>query len=519
MFTYYDKKGSGLTNAEIDANFRTAEKTIARSENSFFNVKSFGAVSDATGTIDNTIAFRRTQQACEAAGGGVCFVPVGIFYCNTLNANGNVIEFAQQSRTEPMIAVHWLGETIPAGIPYDTIPQYRQASIVGSKARATSADCSIIHCGQPQGVYQNYVSLVTENIIFRTTDNPTMSCVNAYWAACFEGIRCVCDTGVNQFALAEPTNNTFGFMMPAIGNYGTASLLECWVGGYGRGVVFSEHFMSNNTRILRCKIALETPGSFHTAAGTFNIFHCPILLKANGRIPVDFHFDLERSDDGKWWDYRNQGGNEIVNPAGATGMIRYAFTKAFIGFDEAPITASGTNTKLWLMNLGNPFASFPAGTGGTGSTGGTGGTGGTTTPPSVSVTVEDDDAAIKYLSSTNGAQTILPNGSGKGNGKMRMIDGDSTAYLAWTGSFQADHITVGTIKFPDCWSSMDVLIDSKFVGAITNLIGERVDDYSVTFQFALGTYSQVRIQPSAGATAGGGGLGHFYFDYLKVYKQ
>lgn len=74
-----------------------AQQTTGKEGLSFFNVRDFGAVGDGTRLTSADI--NRAINACHASGGGIVYVPPGVYLCGTVELKSNVTLYLEAGAT------------------------------------------------------------------------------------------------------------------------------------------------------------------------------------------------------------------------------------------------------------------------------------------------------------------------------------------------------------------------------------------------------------------------------------
>lgn len=314
------------------------------------------------GSTNDTTALQNLVNFVLTSGGGTIFFPNGVYVLNgALQAGSNaVIQLPTRNLTNAGIGIAFVGAAPPPIITWTgsvaTGGVVLKSTTVGSGTRPAIFGVDV---SGGAGSFNNY-TVEFENITFRTTDNPTLGAINAFWVERLNLRNVSVDPGV-----VLPSNPTTGgataIHMPTQGNDINQLVDNVAISGYRFGLQFSEHCNFRNLYFIRCVtglVANSTTG-FHVNTGNMIFMQCQEPFLVNGTNYFNFTVTIE--DDvasGDWWDA--VAGHHVYDPSAlAKGVLHY----------RAATSGTGAALSLSFTGLNNVFIrDLSTGYAGTGTT-------------------------------------------------------------------------------------------------------------------------------------------------------
>jgi hypothetical protein len=182
------------------------------------------------------------------------------------------------------------------------------------------------------------VTVYMEHLTFRTYQQPQFSVVDMAMAGNALFRQVVIDTATPLQDILQPPAGYFGLRTPRV-NTGMAmdTFDNCYVLGYGTGVIFAEQFRSTWFSVMRCGVGMQSDFNYHPAMHvTALIWHCPIGIKCTNRMALDFVLDIEAETNAGRWDQCVYDIDDASNRA--TGWIKYHKSAGGLSGDPGGIT-------------------------------------------------------------------------------------------------------------------------------------------------------------------------------------
>jgi hypothetical protein len=302
---------------------------------------------------DDTVAFQTALDTIMAAGGGTLYVPDGFYRLNGPFTDIQSIIKIPYNDTYPgpttlkSIAIIGLNQPFPS---FSGVPSTKGAVFQTDKIGPAGGYSMIAAAMFDPTVNIPPTSNVTvymEHLTWRTYQQPQISAVDMGMAgnALFRNVLIDTNTPLQDILL--PPAGYFGLRTPRV-NTGMAmdTFDNCYILGYGMGAIIAEQFRSTWFSVMRCGIGMMADFNYHPAMHvTGLVWHCPIGIRFNNRMSVDFVLDIETSLSG-WdtavYDFQDSGNY-------ATGWIKYSKVGGGAG-DLYSATVDGC-ANLTLVNL------------------------------------------------------------------------------------------------------------------------------------------------------------------------
>lgn len=289
-------------------NNKVNEKTL-KEHSRTFNVLDYGAVgNDKT---DNTEAFSACLKAVIEAGGGLMYIPDGVY-------RGRIII----PGTKKWITVEIVGESEPTPI-FGTIgsfPYQNKGTIV--KSHAASGPAVISASNSPEKLYMQFsgVNVVLRNLDVRTNDNPGISGVDLENAAQCKIEHIFINTGIYNVQASKPTHGTSGLITPACNNAALTILRDVVVTGYHTGILVNEHTDADNINLASNINGLEFAFAHHASRfGRVGAQRCTnaVLVSGNHGFSIE-QLDMEiagagQTDENNKWQATDYNVNDPEN--------------------------------------------------------------------------------------------------------------------------------------------------------------------------------------------------------------
>jgi Concanavalin A-like lectin/glucanases superfamily len=373
---------------------------------------------------DDTDAWQAALNAMQTALGGRLLAGAGVFKVNKPTSTWDAIlqlPFNYSSTPGPTQYTHCysvIGNVPLVSGHYTPEPDAVQATIIETEVR--NAAGWIMSAGPYTTTYGygNLAYIYIENIVFRTYDDPEISCLDLtiVWSIALKGVGC--DTGPGVKAGTYPTHGTIGVRLPMVNTCTMVYTELLCVRGYGIGVVGSELWHSYFTWVEHCGIGWQSHDSpaNYPSYGDILIGNCSIAIKVKTRLIVDVHLQIEQAAGGAYTEQLTiqDAGNNL------SGMVRY-YSYGIGIVAPVPISWTGCeNVTIWsLYGFGIKWGkqkSFQL-------------------PPSTDLQVHDLTVRGKTLLNDGAAQEIVSFGTADsgGSGKRQAIVPNATTTGLLTG--------------------------------------------------------------------------------------
>lgn len=329
----------------------------ARNELGWFDVTTFGAVGD--GRKDDTAAIQRCIDAAADAGGGVVFLPAGVYVIggalrDTSGSNCQLRLPAVDYVDGKQMSLVFYGETPPPpvfSVIGDT-PVPDGHTVLKSSLTAGSGG-SLLGGHGPAGTFGGFTNLMLrmENITLRMPANPSHTAADLSRVAAVDLVNVSADTG-SYFVqgLAEPSTPTaYGIRLPGNNNGAYTRVDAVNVFGFFTGYEIGEHTVGRQITAWGCKQVATVPFAYHASViERLMGVHCQKGLVYTGVHYLEVQqFDIEHATSG-WWSTTA----DIEDPDNlGHGLIRWHVVLAGVGVDHTFDVTGGAN--LSLVEIGH----------------------------------------------------------------------------------------------------------------------------------------------------------------------
>jgi len=325
-----------------------------------YNVKDYGAVGN--GSTDDTIAIQTAINTAFTAGGGVVFIPRGVYVIGgALQTNVGGINYKSQLyipnanyNNNTRTSVKILGESVPNFTQFsgnlaaaDCIAPMT-GSVLRSTLESSTAYSYVIASKGASGNFTsgiNYNTCLIENI--QILVNPDSSSRVTLGGIGFNdaGDALITNVTVTPYNLClvnsgVPINNAVGIAFPRI--LGQASNIGnmCVVGGFESGFLTGDHTLLNDCISYCCKYGINIGANYNgLLISKFLAIHCINSIYVSGVAYFKIE-DLETEFyvPGKWYDsvYTVLDTNNYGH-----GEIHHQTTEYNVGFSPIRFIKSG----------------------------------------------------------------------------------------------------------------------------------------------------------------------------------
>jgi|WetSurMetagenome_2_1015567.scaffolds.fasta_scaffold00157_38 hypothetical protein len=327
-----------------------------------FNVETYGAVHN--GTTDDTTSIQAAINACDTAGGGVIYFPIGIYVIG-----GSIIGNSGGTGYNSQLTIPYLTNTSQARKTFhfkgEVMPNFSQSSgilagttqvvplsgvILKGTLAGNAANQSMLCAGNSTGdnpwTTSNANQVIVENIQFQPVPDGsgrlTIGAIN-FRGAIDAAVRNVCcmPYNINMVNSGIPQNNCIGIAMPVI-NAGTHNILDnLYVGGFETGFLLGDHTRLTDVVAVCCLYAYNFPSNYQAITATrIGAYWCANVLYFTVG-PTYFKIDeiqTEWYQDSKWYDAAYF---ILDNSNYGYGQVCYNITSSGIGVDQSKFNKSG----------------------------------------------------------------------------------------------------------------------------------------------------------------------------------
>jgi len=331
-----------------------------------YNVKAFGALGD--GTTDDTTAIQNAINAADAAGGGVVYLPNGIYVIGgALNGTTNSqlsIPLHAYVNSVAHNKIKLLGESGPnnysdpftGGTPPNT-GVILKSTLVGAG--------NVIGSFSATGPWGNfsYCHLDVENITIRvnslsgaTNIAPTATAINALNLAHLSLLNVRIDTMSIQNLSVMPANTCRGVVFPGINNFVSVNADKILIIGVYTGMELYEHANIDNVMIDMCYEGLSFNTSYHPAlVNRACVARTAFNIVVKGVMPFSINqLALEDTNPdglgaGLWYSTQFDLDERV---SGTEGYIRYNKVISGVGDDNSIFTRTQYLSNIKADNIG-----------------------------------------------------------------------------------------------------------------------------------------------------------------------
>lgn len=349
-----------------------------------YNVLDYMASGYVQGTTDATSGIQAAINACIADGGGTVFFPYdtavyvisGALQTSVSSVNPNCqIYIPNVPLATKMVTIKLMGEAIPSleSESFGDITRNTQGPILQSTITGSGTLPAVI--AMPWQTYsgignRNYVHVDMENLIVRTNTKSgatdiagTMSAINFknVLKASFRNVKV--DITSKATEMVEPTNETFGIILPFINNHTCFSTGFMMAEGYKYGFVIQEHFNADYVVAFACVNGIVTDHGHHSAnIKAYTVENCvnQILMMGDLNLHIANYNSENASSD--WWateyNVKFVTSASVVGNADNLGFLRtksvhidnLAQVTPNVGVENTFLTNDSTNVYIKAIN-------------------------------------------------------------------------------------------------------------------------------------------------------------------------
>jgi len=374
----------------VDANAAFPAENVLR-----FNVKTYGALGD--GVTDDTISIQAAINACYIAGGGIVYLPKGIYIIggglqtnvDGVNPNAQIVLPYTSNATGPYPRISLEGES----------GNNATAEIVGAQPKneyGVIIESTLIGAGYVFGssfVYNigyggntNWTWWAFKNLEIRVRSKTsgseithTMSGINseAPRSVDFDAVKVTVTS--SEGAMLEPGSGTIGVKMPHWNNNANALIGKLSISGFYNGIVLSEHANFQSLSVFSCHNGLYLGWATHSAhisqfvtEGCVNHIYVSDETGPFSGTPVDIHIDTYNAEhytvSGHWNTYQYDVyyedsliGNKIQIDFAHTGESYVGTVNTFNtnAPENVAYTINGDIHALRSVSMISPVAGYP----------------------------------------------------------------------------------------------------------------------------------------------------------------
>jgi len=307
-----------------------------------FNATEYGA-SPSNTEAQNTTAFSAALTAIIANGGGILFIPRGLYL--------GKISIPAISGTN-WLSITVMGESQPVTV-FGTIGTFtlpNNGTIIKSNNTAYGAVVKAEQNTAPgnyMGFSSVHVSLL--NLEIRTANNPAIHGVDLNYAQQMSAENLFINNSLYSPESSDPTNAKVGLITPAVNNGALTRLQNIVISGYHSGIFVNEHTNGDNINIVCCRHGLNFQANGHASSffryGAYRNTN-NITVSGAHRFGI-FQMNIEhanvdtQTDSNNIWQVTAYDINDPSN-LGKCKKINYAVVKGDVGPDTTFTKNGGT---------------------------------------------------------------------------------------------------------------------------------------------------------------------------------
>ena len=211
------------------------------------------------------------NSACTNGGGNIVFPGGQYWLSHSIN-----IPNGPNSVNVPSLSFQGTGPVV--GMGFFTSPVYSGSSamLINCEPKGSGTNDGVIVT--TNGGFCGY-RVVIDNLLFRTPTQPNMWAINVRWAQSAWVDAIIIDSGVNQYdtRMPFPNTNSVALWLPYNGNSGGG---QSWVGtcvvvgGFYRGVVYSDSTFMSYLCVCECYFAIAPCGPIDCAIMDLSVAEC-----------------------------------------------------------------------------------------------------------------------------------------------------------------------------------------------------------------------------------------------------
>jgi len=332
-----------------------------------YNIKDYGATGD--GVTDDQPFIQRAIDSCFSQGGGVVYLPNGIYLLTATAQSGMHLRIPVSTihRTDTAVTVEFRGETPPMMWTNPlTDTNNAKPPLTGVILKSSLLSSTAIISTNFDGAGQaNFCNVVIKNIGFRVRSMTGLTHVapegqgidgSKLSMLTVDNVRI--DTESPRDSTVMPNSSSVGINFPRVNNWCQINFTNSLITGVYKAVVVAEHFKANNVELDGNYIGLTTYGEtqYHpieiSQMGFWrNAYN--IVLQGSGRISIT-HAVFEDDTVGTPW-FENIADIDEGTPSTWSGAIGFAKNYSFAGPSDAVVRLNSSNSYLTTYPFVNPL--------------------------------------------------------------------------------------------------------------------------------------------------------------------
>lgn len=322
-----------------------------------YNVSDYGGIGD--NSTNNDSAFARTLRAIISKGGGVMYIPAGIYigkiiipkvpYWMSIEIRGEFLQFP-------------LGGTIGTAI----LPNS------GTIIKSLSTSGSVISVDTDPSGFSGFNSVLVslKDLDIRTYDNPQINGVDLNFAQSVNIDNIFVNTGIYGVQASFPSYGKSGIILPKTDNDANITVTKARITGYYNGMVCSEHTSAINVSIYECVNAIKLLTAYHASnfflldleRNTNNIYVAGVHRFNVSQLNIEHADSATQTDENNKWqvtqydlkDTANLGIGEIVWASTKGGSGPQSIFKK-ISAEKIITNEIGVNNNIVSSKIGGSF--------------------------------------------------------------------------------------------------------------------------------------------------------------------
>jgi len=324
-----------------------------------YNVKDYGALGD--GITDDTVKIQDAINACFSAGGGVVYLPKGVYIiggalqnavgAGSVNYNSQLYIPQENLTASTRRTIELRGEVAPnlfqtLGIGTYTPPN--SGVILRSTIQGSGTRPSVICNRGAASNYSefSYTTSFFKNFSIQITPNGsskiTMGGINCEYAtlANFENVTCF-PYNLNLVSSGKPdVIDVVGIAMPRINCEHINTLKNCSVGGFTQGYLLGEHTSAYDAVAICCVNGYHQTANYHLGNyEKISAFWCSVDFIVTGASYFNVaNLQTEWTVAGKWYDAVTTL-SDVSNYG--KGRFNFNIIEAMVGFNNEKFTKIG----------------------------------------------------------------------------------------------------------------------------------------------------------------------------------